>query len=102
MYMYFAPTVIFLIFLHNYVCFCFKGSFNTPKKHLHPLTQKSWFIKDTQLKVLHRFLKKCAIGTVNTVNLARHMNVSIQLIENLHHHVGGRYAWKASTTSDYL
>ena len=93
-------TVIFVMFSHTYVYLYCEGGFETPTKSIHPLTQKSWFISDTQLKVVHQFLMKAVSTKVNKVNLARYMNVSVQLIENLHRHIRGRYAWSASKTSE--
>ena len=83
------PGLIFLVFSHiyMYVHFYCEGGFDTPTNRLHPLTQKPWFIKDMQLKALHQCLKKHANTTINMVTLARHMNVSIKMIEHLHLHI---------------
>ena len=81
------PGLILHIFSHIYVHLYCEGGFNTPTKRLQPLTQKSWFIKDLQLKALDQFLRNHTNSTVNMVTLSRHMNVSIKIIENLHRHI---------------
>ena len=66
-----------------------QGGLNEPSKHIHPLTQESWFVEDSKLKELCDLLKRNLSRTVNIANLARDMNVSIQLVENLHPHIRG-------------
>ena len=78
------------IHVYMLICVC-EGGFNTPTKHLNPLTQKSWFIKHTQLKELHQLLTKNLSSTVNLVNIAKVTNVSVKIIENLHRHLRGTH-----------
>ena len=79
------------MFICTSIC---EGGFNTPTKHLHPLTQKSWFIKETQMKELHRLLTINSSSTVNLVNIhvARHTDVDVKLVEDFHRHIKGMHA----------
>ena len=74
------------------ICIC-EGGFNTPTKHLQPLTQKSWFIKEAQMKELHQLLTMKSSSMVNLVNIhvhvARDTNVDVKLVENFHGHIKG-------------
>ena len=66
-----------------------KGGLNEPSKHIHPLTQEYWFVEDSKLKEVCDILRRNLSSTVNIANLARDMNVSIQLVENLRPHIRG-------------